>query len=253
MKRLRVAGLVLTALLLAALVAMPAGAGGEKERFKWAVADKFTVLEGGSIFNSSVTVDDTLDVNGNVIDLDADADTSITADTDDQIDVEINGADELVITASTMNVADMLIDQDFGVENIGLPSMVTASVVYTSTGAVFTVTDGEIWLVHRAIINVTTNFDCTGNDCTLDLGDGNDTDGLLNCADADLQTTQTDYTGAQAGWQGLDGSAPTGDYIVGGPQVYAPSGGDETIDIAIGGTDPAAGEATIYLYYTRLQ
>lgn len=146
-----------------------------------------------------------------------------------------------------------LLNQAINIENIGLPSVMTAAVTYTSSGALFTVADGEIWIVHRAIINVTTNFDCTGDDCTVDIGDGNDADGFLNLADADLQTTGTDYTGAQAGWQGLDGTAPTGAYIVGGPQVYAPSGAAETIDIAVGGTSPAAGAGTVYLYYTRLQ
>lgn len=42
-----------------------------------------------------------LDVGGNMIDLDADNDTSITADTDDQIDVEISGADDFRFSANT--------------------------------------------------------------------------------------------------------------------------------------------------------
>ena len=37
-----------------------------------------------------------IDLNGNELILDLDADTSITADTDDQIDVKIGGADDLV-------------------------------------------------------------------------------------------------------------------------------------------------------------
>ena len=40
------------------------------------------------------------DLNGAKLILDADADTSITADTDDQIDIEIAGSDELKITAA---------------------------------------------------------------------------------------------------------------------------------------------------------
>jgi len=40
------------------------------------------------------------DVNGGKLILDADADTSITADTDDQIDIEIAGSDEIKITAA---------------------------------------------------------------------------------------------------------------------------------------------------------
>ena len=47
----------------------------------------------------------TLDVNGQELILDADADTSITADTDDQIDFKIAGADDFQMTANTFTVA----------------------------------------------------------------------------------------------------------------------------------------------------
>ena len=43
----------------------------------------------------------TLDVNGQELILDADGDTTITADTDDQIDVKISGADDFQFTANT--------------------------------------------------------------------------------------------------------------------------------------------------------
>ena len=41
------------------------------------------------------------DINGLEFILDADGDTSITADTDDQIDIRINGADDFQFTANT--------------------------------------------------------------------------------------------------------------------------------------------------------
>ena len=44
------------------------------------------------------------DINGTKLKLDADGDTSITADTDDQIDVEISGADDFRFTANTFTV-----------------------------------------------------------------------------------------------------------------------------------------------------
>ena len=47
-----------------------------------------------------------LDVNGTELILDADADTSITADTDDQIDIRIAGADDFQFTANTFTVND---------------------------------------------------------------------------------------------------------------------------------------------------
>ena len=44
------------------------------------------------------------DLNGGKLVLDADADTSITSDTDDQIDVEISGADDFRFTANTFTI-----------------------------------------------------------------------------------------------------------------------------------------------------
>lgn len=43
-----------------------------------------------------VAISGDVDVNGGKIDLDADADTSITADTDDEIDFELNGSDQII-------------------------------------------------------------------------------------------------------------------------------------------------------------
>ena len=46
------------------------------------------------------------DFNGEEIIIDADADTSITADTDDQIDIKVAGADDFKITANTFSALD---------------------------------------------------------------------------------------------------------------------------------------------------
>lgn len=48
--------------------------------------------------------DGTLDMNGNKIDLDANANTSITADTDDIINFEVSGTDEFTMTASLIDI-----------------------------------------------------------------------------------------------------------------------------------------------------
>jgi len=48
-------------------------------------------------FTGTVTAGSTLDMNGNELILDADADTSITADTDDQIDFKTGGSDRMSI------------------------------------------------------------------------------------------------------------------------------------------------------------
>ena len=64
----------------------------------------------------------TLDINGQELILDADADTSITADTDDQIDIKIAGADDFRFTANSMNVlsgSTLTIDSGATITNSG--------------------------------------------------------------------------------------------------------------------------------------
>ena len=62
------------------------------------------------------------DAQGKEIILDADADTSITADTDDQIDIRIAGADDFRFTANNMNVlsgSTLTIDSGATITNSG--------------------------------------------------------------------------------------------------------------------------------------
>ena len=61
----------------------------------------FTIADGGG-----VTVSTSLDMNGTELILDADADTSITADTDDQIDFKAGGTDIMSLTATTATFND---------------------------------------------------------------------------------------------------------------------------------------------------
>ena len=64
----------------------------------------------------------TLDVNGQELILDADADTSITADTDDQIDVKIAGADDFKFTANNFNIlsgSTLTVDSGATITNSG--------------------------------------------------------------------------------------------------------------------------------------
>ena len=63
-----------------------------------------------------------LDINGQELILDADADTSITSDTDDQIDVKIAGADDFRFTANNFNVlsgSTLTIDSGATITNSG--------------------------------------------------------------------------------------------------------------------------------------
>jgi len=67
--------------------------------------DTFTIPSGATIANSGTATGfvsaGAIDLNGAVLTVDADADTTITADTDDQIDIAIAGADDFKITANT--------------------------------------------------------------------------------------------------------------------------------------------------------
>jgi len=141
---------------------------------------------------------------------------------------------------------------DIGDENVGLPSVLSTNIAYgTLSGAIATVPSGEIWLVHSVLVNVTANFNCTGDDCSLVIGDGNDADGFIVLADAALQAADTEGTGFAAGWQGMT-DATVGVYLdtTDAPFVYAAA---DTIDYLIAGTSPAAGTATVYVIYTRIE
>jgi hypothetical protein len=58
----------------------------------------------GMISNANLELPNTLDMNGNELILDADADTSITSDTDDQVDIKIGGTDVVSVTSSGIDV-----------------------------------------------------------------------------------------------------------------------------------------------------
>ena len=77
-----------------------------------------------------------IDLNGNELILDLDADTSITADTDDQIDIKIAGADDFRFTANNFNVlsgSTLTVDSGATITNSG-----TANGFGVSVGKVIT-------------------------------------------------------------------------------------------------------------------
>ena len=65
------------------------------------------------------TMTGSLDLNGTELVLDADADTSITADTDDQIDIRVGGSDQIKIATGEVAFNDASGDIDFRVEGNG--------------------------------------------------------------------------------------------------------------------------------------
>ena len=64
--------------------------------------DSLVVVAHGTVNLASNILSGDLDLNGNELILDVDGDTTITADTDDQIDIKIAGTDTVVITAGAM-------------------------------------------------------------------------------------------------------------------------------------------------------
>ena len=70
--------------------------------------DTFTIPSGATVTNNGSATGfvsaGAIDLNGAVLTVDADADTTITADTDDQIDIAIAGADDFQFTANTFTI-----------------------------------------------------------------------------------------------------------------------------------------------------
>ncbi len=174
-----------------------------------------------------------------------------------QDDVTI--ADDLTVTddatvTGILTVTEEIYQAVNTSENVGLlPTVASVDVITSTSGAIFTIADGEVWIVHGVLVAITENFDCDGNDCTMTIGDGGDVDGLVVLADSEMQAAAVDVTGGAAGVHGYM-SDTLGAYLAdSGFFMYAPSGAAETIDFAVGGTTPEGGAATVYIIYTRVE
>jgi len=89
-------------------------------------------VDGAITTGGLLTAGAKIDLNGTELILDADADTSITADTDDQIDIRLAGADDFTITANTFTIlsgSTIVIAAGGGITNSG-----SMSSDITSTG-----------------------------------------------------------------------------------------------------------------------
>jgi hypothetical protein len=93
------------------------------------------------------------DLNGQELQLDADGDTTITADTDDQIDIKIAGADDFKFSANAFNAlsgSTITIDSGATITNSGTASGFVVAGSYTHSKATgdgsttaFTITGGR--------------------------------------------------------------------------------------------------------------
>ena len=86
----------------------------------------------GSPTITAATIATSLDMNGTELILDADADTSITADTDDQIDIKIGGNDELKLTTTAFSPATNA-GQDLGTSSLKFGNLHINAAVNTAT------------------------------------------------------------------------------------------------------------------------
>ena len=125
-----------------------------------------------------------LDINGQKFILDADADTSITADTDDTIDIEIAGADDFQFTANTFTAksGSTIAAQALTATTIG------SSAGVTITGTTPTLTIGDAGAEDAAIV-----FDGNAQDFHIGLDDTAD-DLVIGLGSALGTTTHMSFT-----------------------------------------------------------
>ena len=147
------------------------------------------------------------DLDGNELILDADADTSITADTDDQIDIRIAGADDFQFTANTFTAqsGSSVVIPDGG--------LTLGSTAVTSTAAELNLLDGVSGLVQSDLTKLAA-VDSTAAE--LNIVDGGTSATSTTVADADrvvlndngtmVQVAMTDiktYIGGGTSWQAV--------------------------------------------------
>ena len=135
----------------------------------------YDVFAAGGQFGGSFLADGTVDVNGKELILDADADTSLTADTDDQIDVKMANID--VANLTTQNSGDLVIttavqDKDFVIKGDDGGSGITALTLDMSDAGKATfngVVDADAGVTIDNITIDGTEIDLSSGDLTLDV------------------------------------------------------------------------------------
>ena len=126
----------------------------------------------------------TLDVNGQELILDADGDTSITADTDDQIDIKVAGADDFQIVANNFKVlsgSTLTIESGGTITNSGTASGFGALAGIddqsSSNDDQITITDTAV-VINEDSDDVDFRVESNGNANMLFVSGGNDVVGI---------------------------------------------------------------------------
>jgi len=116
-----------------------------------AAAATTTTLASSTITASGiVTANAKLDLNGTELILDADADTSITADTDDQIDFRIGGADKMEMNATAFSGGAIYENADDIAANYSITAGKNAfsvGPITIASGVTVTVPSGQRWVI----------------------------------------------------------------------------------------------------------
>ena len=125
-------------------------ASGSGSSVTWAATDKGTKLiyataddgTNPNMVDSNIGGVGSYDLDGNELILDADADTSITADTDDQIDIKIAGADDFQFTANTFTAQS---GSTIAAQALTATTITASGIVKTDdTTAATSTTDGSL-------------------------------------------------------------------------------------------------------------
>jgi hypothetical protein len=155
----------------------------------WAATDKGTKIlycNGTDVIDTGISSTGAFDLDGNEFILDADADTSITADTDDQIDIKIAGADDFQFTANTFTAQS---GSTIAAQALTATTVTASGIIKTddTTAATSTTdgslqTDGGLSVAADAVIG--DDLKLLSDSAVLSFG-----------ADSDTTLTHTDGTG----------------------------------------------------------
>lgn len=183
-----------------------------------------------------------IDMDASCLDLDLDADTSICADTEDTIDIEINAADDFQFTANTFTlVAGSRIaaaDETTGTHGVMFTAFGTHTHADVETVASVLSIPANANVVDVMYL-ITTDWD-DGATATVDCGiEGGDTDAFLDAVDLNAVGNGLFHRMGGA----AEMPALTSLVDVGASEV------DVVCQVAEGNNDAANGSATLYIMY----